>query len=296
MDRFLISRKNTGLGSDLATVVGAWDYARRTSRTLVIDWRNSLYLQDRSLNAFPRLFQKIDHIEGVRVICDDSITKQRFPTPTFPLQSLGHHEYRDLILHRKDMDAPTLLNRLPMHSFPSVELQRKVLSALRLHDEVQSQVNEFIRDEFASATVLGVHFRHGNGEHLGFGRDSDTLDRCQQFAVACREMYKNLKNTSHRHFRIFLATDSQEVVHHLTSLISSVFTRPKRFHELNGGRLHRRSLGLSGAQDALIEMSLLAQCNALIYNSSWFSYYARLLGQFDLAPVNLTPNRNYATI
>ncbi|MGA2633263.1 MAG: nodulation protein NodZ [Terracidiphilus sp.] len=295
-ERFLISKKKTGLGSDMATMLGAWYYAHRTSRTLVVDWRSSLYLADRKANAFPYLFRKPEEIDGVKLICDDSLRRLKFPKPVVFLHRMEGCEYDALLTAGTDLPAPTLLCRRPMHIFPELEAQKRFYSRLQLHDDVQQEIDEFRHKEFADATVLGVHFRHGNGEYLGFRPDAGLHESCIQIAAACRQMYKVMKPTLRGRFRIFLATDSQEAEQQLKLLLSSLFTRPKAFHEAGGGRLHRRDLGLENARNALVEMYLLAHCNSLIYNNSWFSYYARLTGQFDIPPVNLHPDTRYATL
>lgn len=295
-ERFLISKKKTGLGSDMATMLGAWYYARRTSRTLVVDWRSSLYLADRKVNAFPCLFRKLEEIDGVKVICDDSLRKLKFPKPVAFLHRMERSEYHALLTTGTDLPAPTLLSKRPMHIFPAIEAQKLFYSRLQLHEDVRQEIEEFRRREFVGATVLGVHFRHGNGEHLGFRPDADLHRSCIEIAASCRQMYKVMKPNLKGRFRIFLATDSEEAEQQLKPLLSSLFTRPKAFHESGGGRLHRRDLGLENARNALVEMHLLAHCNSLIYNNSWFSYYARLIGRFDIPPVNLDPNTRYATL
>jgi hypothetical protein len=294
--RFLISKKKTGLGSDLATIMGAWYYARRTARTLVIDWRNSLYLADRAVNAFPRFFQPLDQIDGVKIICDDSVGKRNFPEPVLPLHKLPAREYRELLRMGTDIAAPTLINTRPMHIFPPLAVQQRIIRAVRLHDEVQREVDEFRQAEFAGATVLGVHFRHGNGERLAFGRDLSLQESCQKIALRCQELCGNLSRSSSFPVRTFLATDSQEAEETLRALVPGVVTRNKTYHAAGTGRLHRRSLGLRSAKDALVEMFLLARCNALIYNNSWFSYYARLTGRFDVTPVSIHPDSSYAAL
>ena len=280
----------------MATLLGAWYFAHRTSRTLVVDWRSSLYLADRKVNAFPCLFRKPGEIDGVKVICDDSLRKLKFPEPVVFLHQMERCEYDALLMDGTDLPAPTLLSRRPMHIFPELEVQKRFYSRLQLHEDVQQEIDEFRRREFAGATVLGVHFRHGNGEYLGFRPGADLHESCMQIAAVCRQMYRAMRPNLKGRFRIFLATDSEEAEQQLKPLLSSLFTRPKAFHAAGGGRLHRRDLGLENARNALVEMHLLAHCNSLIYNNSWFSYYARLTGQFDIPPVNLHPDTRYATL
>ena len=291
-ERFLISKRGTGLGSDMATLVGAWDYAKQTSRTLVIDWRNSRYLSDRLVNAFPRLFQQLDRVNGVNIISDDSVSERSYPEPVLTLYSVGRAKYLDLLSPETDIQAATLLNRIPMHVFPSLRMQREFLTALRLHDSVQRKFAEFNQSEFAGATVIGVHFRHGNGEALGIRHNAGLKESCRKIALSCRQLSRQFGNPRIRPPRIFVSTDSQEAEECLRSMLSNVVTRPKKFRKAGAGPLHVRALGLANAQDALIEMFLLARCNALVYSNSWFSYYARTIGRFAVAPVWVIHHRH----
>lgn len=292
--RFLISKKHTGLGSDMATIVGGWYYASRTARTLVIDWRNSRYLLDRSANAFPRLFQPMDQIAGVQILCDDSVAEEKFPKPVVSLHKLEPRRRRLLIRDGADVDASTLVNKNPMHILPSLTAQRTIFSALRLHPDVYHELEVFRRREFGAAKVLGIHVRHGNGEHLGFGRETNLEELKLQIVRNCKRLCEALKKSACLRVKVFLATDSQEVEDTLKSALPNVVTRSKLFHVTGGGPLHRRALGLAGAQDALIEMFLLAHCNALIYTDSWFSYYARVIGHFDFPPMSVLSRSSYA--
>jgi Nodulation protein Z (NodZ) len=292
--RFLISRKHTGIGSDIASILGGWYYASRTGRTLVIDWRNSRYLPDRSANAFPRFFQPMDQIAGVRVACEGCIREAQFPKPVFRLHKLQPVQYRDLFRAGADVDAPTLVNNKPMHIFPALTLQRMVFSALRLHPEIQQEMEAFRETQFGAVKVVGIHVRHGNGEHLGFGRKVCIYEVNREVVSTYKRVHETMRKSSGLRTKIFLATDSQEVEEALKSALPNVVTRNKSFHTVGDGPLHRRVLGLTGAQDALIEMYLLACCDALIYNDSWFSYYARVIGRFDTPPVNVLSHSDYA--
>lgn len=278
----------------MATFVGACAYAKRTSRTLVIDWRNSLYLSDRSMNAFPSLFKKVKQVEGVNVICDESVATLAYSSPVVALKSWDYQRYVALLKSGEDLEEPTLLNTRTMHVFPPVGLQRRFLSALRPHDDVQRRIEEFRREEFHRSAVIGVHFRHGNGERLSAARSPLLEDSSERIARSCQEISMRIGKRLGQHCRIFVCTDSPEAEECLKSRLPSVLTFAKRFREAGAGQLHSRFLGLASAKDAQVEMFLLARCTSLVYNGSWFSYYARLMGKFAVAPIRITPGCAYA--
>jgi Nodulation protein Z (NodZ) len=52
--RYVVTRPHpgSGVGSNLASLAGAIWCARRLGRAVVVDWRGSAFLKDKSLNYF----------------------------------------------------------------------------------------------------------------------------------------------------------------------------------------------------------------------------------------------------
>lgn len=94
MSKFVVSRRSTGWGDCIISLISAWHYARRTGRTLVIDWRSSCYLGDPSRSAFPAYFEPVRSIGGVPVVADDMVGTLNYPTPV--QVSFGHDALRGL--------------------------------------------------------------------------------------------------------------------------------------------------------------------------------------------------------
>ena len=88
--KFVVSRRISGLGDCIISMIGAWHYAKLTGRTLVVDWRSSLYLKDKKQNAFSVYFKPISEIGGVPIICDDAVKALKLPTSVYTvLQKRG---------------------------------------------------------------------------------------------------------------------------------------------------------------------------------------------------------------
>ena len=80
--------------------------------------------------------------------------------------------------------------------------------------------------------------------------------------------------------RVLLCTDSTEVETAGRSLIPNVVCRAKTFRPSGAGELHGWRGAHHGRDDALVEMLLLAECDALIRYppGSFFSFYAAVMG------------------
>ncbi len=172
MQRILVTRKSTGLGSDLISIVGAHAYASRTNRDLIIDWRKSLHLDDKTVNMFSLLFDVLDAIEGVpiRLYAEDTNDDQ-FPRPILYSNNWPFDEYHRAMITAEDRNEPTLVVKRPMHHLPTDSEQRRILDCLTPIARLKSTIERFRNDHFADRFVVGVHIRHGNtGEKIGHGR------------------------------------------------------------------------------------------------------------------------------
>jgi hypothetical protein len=96
---------------------------------------------------------------------------------------------------------------------------------------------------------------------------------------------------------IFVCTDSQEFRDIFRDRYAKTIYRDSELLGEMQGPIHSKNFGcLKGAEDAVIEMWLLSDVCGLIYNPSWFSHYARIMGAFDLPPINIDGQSKYGTV
>jgi hypothetical protein len=69
--RYVVARRNSGLGDNLLNAAHAWHYAKYTNRILAIDWTFSRFVKDKRKNAFSIFFQVPANIEQVPIIAND---------------------------------------------------------------------------------------------------------------------------------------------------------------------------------------------------------------------------------
>jgi nodulation protein Z len=141
--------------------------------------------------------------------------------------------------------------------------------------------------------VVGVNVATGNGlfapgaESEGYV-DTSVFDDEEGFLrvieVACEKATKRLSGARKRDYKIFVATDSAYVAELVRRLPRAV-TRREVFPPPGAGRYFSDydALGYTdraAAVDTLVDMLLLARCDALVKNNSRFSFYARVVNDY----------------
>lgn len=292
----VVTRKRTGIGSDLISVVGSIAYAARTGRDLVIDWRESRYVEDSGLNMFGALFEVPEGFDDVGVrLAGADFDDRTLPTPVRQLtgKSESFEAFNAEMKHAARPVAESVVITRPMHHLPDVSDQRRWLLAIRPVSRIAAAIDDFHSRHLRGHHVVGVHIRHGNGETLGSGRDelmrrgvTDLVD------LAAAELGRmGLPNG----YKLFVCTDSQELREAFAARLPGVVTYESRIGSAKSGPIHTSDYGMKGAEDAIVEMWLLALCDRLVYTPSWFSHYARIVGDFRSEPVNLDTVSLYGT-
>ncbi|XIA67568.1 nodulation protein NodZ [Bradyrhizobium sp. TZ2] len=302
-ERFVVSRRRTGFGDCLWSLAAAWRYAQRTGRTLAIDWRGSCYLDQPFANAFPVFFEPIQHIAGVRVVCDDQINQLSFPGPFFPpwwnkppiecVYRPDEHIFRErdelteLFHTEEDSAANTVVCDACLMWRCDQDAERQIFRSIKPRSEIQARIDAIHQEHFKGHSIIGVHVRHGNGEdimgHAPYWADPQLA--LQQVRTA---IHKAKALPHPRPVKVLLCTDNAQVLDQLSGEFPDLFTIPKRFQALQAGPLHTAELGVEGGFSALTEMYLLAQCDTVIRfpPTSAFTRYARLFApriiEFDL--------------
>ncbi|SFJ85880.1 Nodulation protein Z (NodZ) [Bradyrhizobium sp. Gha] len=302
-ERFVVSRRRTGLGDCLWSLAAAWRFAKQTGRTLVIDWRGSCYLDEPFTNAFPVFFEPVEDIAGVRVICDDDLNRRSFPGPFFPAwwnkpaidcvyrpdeQIFRERDELDqLFRSKKDSDATTVVCDACLMWRCDQEAEREIFRSIKPRPEIRARIDAVYREHFEPYSVIGIHVRHGNGEDI-MGHAPYWADTERALRQVCIAIH-NAKALPHaKPVRAFLCTDSALVLEEISKRFPDVFVIPKLFQAPQAGPLHNAALGAEGGFSALTEMYLLARCDTVIRfpPTSAFTRYARLFAprviEFDL--------------
>lgn len=287
---FVVTRPHpgSGIGSNLVSLAGAIWYARQLHRGVIVDWRGSAFLKDQSANYFTEFFETPAVIQGVPV--------RYAPTPELAADA----PVVDLAAARgflaggspppvfviRDYHGP---ERLDLRSGDERQFWglRDFYTAIKPLPFVQQEIDRFAAQHFADAFVIGVNLSSGNGEFdkgkMYYGRvDLDIFSEDRVFvrkverarAMAVKGVPRAFRDGA----RIFFATDSYRM-HALLSQLPNAVTRRTMFPPPGVGRVYcdYDTPGYTDRDaivDAIVDMFLLARCQALIRNGSVFNQYA----------------------
>lgn len=302
-DEYVIARatRGLGIGTRLISLAGAVWLARRLGRAVIVDWLGSAYLEDPSLNYFTEIFEPVPSIAGVPILYASPETDYRSDPD---LVKLHASECRALlaansaiprylvsggVLTLDDLDP---LGDAAGHQGFLHDFYGHIVPSDHIARELDAWYEEHLRGHF----VVGVNVSSGNG-YFGIGKrgtgrvDVRSLENerrlLRRIERARKHATRGLSRADRARVKVFYATDSTAMAELLGRLPGSltrrtVFPPPgvgRRFsaYDEQDGHSDR-----AAALDTIVDMMLLARCQALVRNESMFSYYALVSsGYFD---------------
>jgi len=306
--RVVVSKRVAGLGSCLISLLRAWDFARRTGRSLVIDWRNSVYLPNPAENLFDALFQNRTEIAGVPIITGKALADFRFPEPFYPqgwnqedihgfpdryipsdaldaahpVIRFGRAEQYVMCTRGNDPEAPTVVFHHGLRDgekvkryFPDMPHSRIVtrfFDDLRESENVRSMADAFAEAHFDQRPIIGLHIRHGNGEFTN--RSGSRLGKDPGLLLdQCKAAMESLGIENASTLALFLCSDSVEVYQRFKEWVPNLISMEKKLLPEGAGALHMGDRSIESAEHAMVEMLLLSRCDALVHTQSQFTFY-----------------------
>ena len=295
---YVISRPypESNVGSNLSSLAGAHWLAQRLGRSLVVDWRGMSQLNDASLNYFTEFFEAPHELREVPVVY--APTTLGYENERSDVRALEPGDAKRIGLGAEEANGRFLvlqtyhgLDRL--HPGPEAErmaLLRSLYRRLQPSVRIAAAVDNWANAELDAPFVIGVNVRTGNGQYFRRGMRyasrvdislfNDQKRFLQLLGRACRDRLRVLPRPLRDEFRIFYATDSAAMSDLLAGLPNAV-TRRTAFPPPDAGDTYAFEDDHAAIQDTLADMLLLARCDALVYNTSLFNQYARVVtGQF----------------
>jgi hypothetical protein len=295
--RYLVLKGLSGLGNRLGALCRALLLARAAGRTLVVDWNDWMYSPDRK-DVFHRLF---DAPSTPRV---GMIPQHLAVAPAIWTGSL-------------DKSIDWILDR---HGIPYGDATRDRLSIDRHGDPPEpvavfcdwsfggdeAPVPEILRQHVRPAARLAERAAAFAARHLGaltigvHARQSDNMSArtigTHGVSVAAIEATLADRLRAAPDATVFLATDNRAVLEHLRAHHPRVVSTPKWYPRAAGERMHGNASSpdkLAVAEEALVDLLLLARCDELVYSSAAsFGRYAAHLSRgrrFDVASARPDP-------
>lgn len=279
----------TGLGSSLMNAVNIAYYAWRQECRFAMDMRAFQYLEGDAHGGFFANFE-LTGPPGFAVLTDLAALDRLYRAPN-----------RTVLLWQED--CPGLLRRPPgdVVIFPDVpyagrytkdrpvavrgpdpwrtRLKRRLRGrparfpdgyfSLALRGRLRDEVEPLLDERFAGGPVIGVQFRHGNGEFLHARFSDRTFDGYEAAyrAILARyvEAVQGLQRRDERLRRVFLASDNARFIEEMRAAIAGAFAlevnRPDRpFQE------HLRASGrdFSILRGAAADLFGLARCERVV--------------------------------
>jgi hypothetical protein len=301
---YLVSKPNpkAGIGSRLLELGETVWLGREFGRAVIVDWRNTRFLKDKALNYFTEVFAPVPEILGVPMCYAPSPALRDYE------QRKGERHLLDRALAERLVSEPESapryvvarhsdkLHRLPTYEEASCnaflpDFYRNIVPLPHVAEQLEAWYDANLRGH----VVVGVNVSTGNGlfakgatyEGRVNVRIFENEERfLRTIESACEWVTKNIPPTQRSDYRIFFATDSAHMSEVLSRLPRAV-TRRTVFPPLDTGHYFRDydALGYSDRAaevDTVIDMLLLARCDALVRNRSKFSHYALVsTGHFD---------------
>jgi Nodulation protein Z (NodZ) len=301
---YVVSRpdRGSGLGSNLASLAGAIWLARRLGRRVVVDWRDMLELRDKTANYMPEFLETPDEIMGVRVYYAPA--EEIADYPAAETESCAWFSPPSLAAAVRDGSAPCEkyavlelyhgLDRLDPHGdvFARHEFMRRFYRSVRPADHIRAKLDEWRDEHFGERFVVGVNIRTGNGQFekgsLYYRRVDPHVVRHHETLVrkliaAVERSIRRLPRPLREGSKTFYVTDCTSM-HETLSRLPRAITRRTVFPPAGAGHqfadftpeTYGAYTDRTSIEDTIIDMFLLASCNALVYNPTLFSEYARV--------------------
>lgn len=300
-----------GIGDRLRAVIAGIAYAKKTDRTLVVDWRDGLYGEPGD-EVFSRLFRinNIDHLppdsldheqdvwppawsgrlsKGMThvYVADgnppwdrrDAIERYSFDLSRYD------YEHRVLVLwefdqmHKLVDDKSINPNALCIDAFTSAIARRHILP----NERIQSKVATARRNK---RKCIGLHVR----------RTNESVSQKGQVELSQYISFIDKWSKSGK-YDLFLATDNLDVIHEMQACYGKVFLHDK-WLPVPGEPLHLNDQcpdTYRTAEEAVVDMFSLASCDKLIIQAnSSFGIAAKLFSDVkgdDCVALLPEPNR-----
>ena len=273
-ERYVLVKGTFGMGGRIHVLLGAWAYARRTGRTLVVDWSHHFY--GGGADCFERFFKNpflrfSRFREIVGAMEESGSTPQVFPAG-------WQAEFADT--HRKGRATDLYLCPPPQDDVPedivvvtrydtrlTVDEQAKLACQLHPSSRIQARVEELC-GQFDIDAAIGIHYRHGGGERGVFVPQPEWFE----------QTVTDIDPTNSR--PLFFCTDSTFAEQHFRQSFGPRFHSSDKLFPDSGRLVGNPAIQdqIRNGEDALVDLYSLARCGDLIDSGYFYGKSARLLG------------------
>jgi hypothetical protein len=302
-ESYVVTRPDptSNVGSNLASLAGAVWLARTLERSLIVDWRGMTQLRDPSLNYFTEFFAAPSELVGVPVAYaplreldyDREVANAaRLSPEAAAAAGAGAVRREERFLVLETYHGPDRI--VAGGEGERFRALRSFYRDLVPRPEIASEAERWWAETLDGRFVVGVNVRTGNGHYFGkngpyAGRVNIRIfeNRSRFLSIVqrgVRRLVRGLPRPLREDVAIFFATDSAPMRELLGNLPNAV-SRRTMFPPPGTGDTYAFSADAAysdrdSIRDTLIDMFLLARVDGLVYNSSLFNQYARVLNGY----------------
>ncbi len=286
--KYVLIKGREGLGNRILSSLTGILYAKITNRKYYIDWSDSAYSQN-NINVFHSFFdcpyfsqnEKLPETKSIFPhVWINNLHKSSLEVTT----SINYHRSLGSSAHLGCLNYPHDVLVVWM-CIPEVYLLKKYFKKFIpeykgmpddyifrdlfrknfiLKKDIQERIDKFKKENFTGQKVIGVHIRY-----------TDKMIKFDKFINKVSDIRKK-----HRDAKIFLSTDSSEVIDVFRKKFGKILFTEKWFPH-KGEIMHQNHScpdRIANGIEALVDVYLLAKCDYLIYaHCSTFGYIANIL-------------------
>lgn len=280
--KYVLVKSYYGLGGDLCVLIGAMRYAKQTGRELLVDWNGGLYGRTPSGNLINEFFESPRYLTSAVL---DGRDLEVFPPhwkQYLDAPPLTYAKDVDLTVSRPEDVPPNCQADCVVITRDSRRLKRSpedfylTAQSLRPVERIRARVGATMDRMDRSRPSIGIHFRHGNGERKVIPPDPRWFRN--RINARLRSLGLEADQVS-----LLVATDCQGVLEYFTRYYPNTFATDKAYRPNGEGAMHVGRTDLNDEQkagladEALVDMYALADCNYFIGSKGFFSLFVKLV-------------------
>jgi hypothetical protein len=291
MNKYILVKSYYGLGGDLSVLLGAMILSNQTGREVLVDWDGGLYGNSPNMNIslFNCLF-KSPVFSTSKVLSRNCSVYPKFWKDYINHAPLTYINGIDLTKCRPE-DAPQdcqqdciIVTRDSKWLRNRTEIYHSEIKKLKLADDINQVVDDFLAINFDyNKIIIGIHFRHGNGEYKVIPPDPKWFrNNINQILTLNKKNQNDLI--------LFVCSDCSAVLNYFKKYYPCVLSTDKKYlsnglgaFHVEKGTHHIPRIDLENcekirlAKEALVDMYILAKAHFFLGSGGFFSQYVSLL-------------------
>ena len=298
---FIIHKGTSGLGHIIREITFAAIYAHATNRTLLIDWRNSLYHGlPKEQNVFPLVFDGFSNTINFDIVTSENEHQYKINNSTPDNIIWDNWRNKDANeLHKIHKTIQHATSNLIVNNFENIISNKKdvlnteyvwgawgfdqifvqnhyqkspliqwycsyILNSLKLKPRILDIISSYKKQYFNQPTI-GIHIRHGNGEKGNFISEKRVINNVNLFVNDLIDQLKCLgKKLYNKNYQIFLATDSQIIIDLFLKSDCNLIIREKWLPKANEGGFIAANIALDKNNTPIIQNPIQSLEDAII--------------------------------